>query len=204
MSINEAIQGRYSQAVSTGSMGCSNLSPWFNIQPGDSVLDLGCGSGRQAISLLELVGPYGTVDGLDITPAMIDAAKQLTDSPNISFTVGSIDELPYNDNQFNVVISNCVINHSTDKERVYRELFRTLKPGGHFLVGDVMSVGELPESVSSDPEAIAACYGGAIPADRYLDIIRRCGFTGITVLHSRTYVKEGFQLESITIQGVKP
>lgn len=202
--LKERINDRYSKYTEADSMGCANLAPFFDIQIGDVVLDLGCGSGNQALRLAEVVGANGFVYGLDISQAMIEKAQSKAAKENVKFTTGRIENLPYEDKSMNVVISNCVINHSTDKKAVFSEIFRVLKNGGHFLIGDVMAVERLPEKISNDPEKIAECWGGAIPKDEYLDVIKKLGFINLTELSGRKYYKNNFLLESVIIKGEKP
>jgi ubiquinone/menaquinone biosynthesis C-methylase UbiE len=150
-----------------------------------------------------LVGSKGRVVGLDLTSAMIERARIENVHERLTFVEGDIHHLPFLADSFEVVLSNCVINHSKEKNLVFGEILRVLRPGGHFLIGDVMAVERLPEAVSGDPSAIAACYGGAIPKEEYLEIIRTLGFLRIEQLDSRTYSKEGFLLESVTLRGFK-
>lgn len=199
--MNQSITERYGKETATASLGCANLAPFFAITSEDSVLDLGCGSGGQSARIHTEYHPKQII-GLDLTPAMIDKARERY--PQLEFVVGDILQLPFPDETFDVITSNCVINHASDKRKVFSEIYRVLKPDGHFLIGDVMAVDRLPEEVANDPEAIAACYGGAIPKEEYLEEIRKLGFTHIEQLASRTYPKEGYWLESIILQGFKP
>ncbi len=196
------IQDRYQKETETVNLGCANLTPFFDIQSGNTILDLGCGRGRQAIQLTKTVGKNGKVVGLDLTLEMIEKARSANTFENVSFVQGDIENLPFENNIFDLVYSNCVINHSIRKRQVFSEIFRVLKKDGHFLIGDVMAVKRLPESVSSDPNAIAACWGGAIPKNEYLDIVRSVGFSRLEQLSSRKYLKNGFPMESIILKGV--
>jgi ubiquinone/menaquinone biosynthesis C-methylase UbiE len=200
---DKKITERYSCETETISMGCANLSPFFDIKKGDFVLDLGCGNGNQALGLSVMAGVDGKVFGLDMTPAMIKKAQEKINKPNVEFLIGDIHELPFENEYINVVISNCVINHSSDKKKVYAEIFRVLKKNGHFIIGDVTSVDKLPEKIANDPDNIAACWGGAMMKKDYLEIIKNCGFKKIFELSSRRYVKNGFLLESIVLKGEK-
>lgn len=200
---NRKIIENYSGKSGNKGMGCANLQPFFNIRRGDIVLDLGCGTGTQAMKLHEIVGENGFIYGIDITGEMIEEAKRANDRSNIRFMTGDIHELPLVDGQVDVVLSNCVINHSLKKEKVYTEIFRVLKPGGHFLIGDVMAVEELPDRVKNNPEYVAGCWGGAIPKRDYFELIVKAGFVNLVELGSRQYVKNDFLLESIIIKGEK-
>lgn len=198
------IQQRYAQEAESRSLGCANLWPYLNIKTGDSILDLGCGSGLQTSAYAEAVGESGFTAGLDLTPAMIEKARTRKVKYPVDFKVGDIHSLPYPAGFFDWIVSNCVINHSPDKSRVYSEIFRVMKSGGIFIVGDVLAREKLPDSVSSDPAAIADCWGGAIPKKDYMDIIENCGFKDLEILQSRCYIKNGYGLESAVIRGVKP
>lgn len=197
------ITKRYDNETKTANLGCANLATFLEVQEGDVVLDLGCGRGVQAKSLIDVVGEQGAVYGLDLTEKMIIEANKDNDRDNLFFNQGDIHKLPFADEQFDLVYSNCVINHSTDKQTVYEEIYRVLKPGGYFLVGDVMSIDELPAEVANNPENIAACWGGAIPRARYLSIIKKVKFDNIEILSERQYMKNGYPMESLTMKGVK-
>lgn len=199
--MSQSITERYTKETASASLGCANLSPFFAIASEDSVLDLGCGSGGQVARIQSEYHPKRTI-GLDLTPAMIEKARGRY--PELEFVLGDILQLPFEAESFDVITSNCVINHAKDKRTVFSEIFRVLKPNGHFLIGDVMAVERLPEEVSNDPEAIAACYGGAVPKEEYLETIRQLGFIDLQQLASRTYLKEGYWLESIILRGYKP
>ena len=203
LSGNSSTVERYTQETQAENLGCANLFPFLKGVNGQSILDLGCGNGTTVRKLAGLVGAEGHVVGLDITPAMIDKAQEKDNPPHVRFVVGDIHQLPFEDQSFEVVISNCVINHAADKEQVYRELYRVLKPKGYFLVGDVMSIGELPAHVVENPDNIAHCWGGAIPKERYLHSIRSVGFKEIGILSSRQYLKEGYPMESVILKGFK-
>jgi arsenite methyltransferase len=194
---------RYSEETENRSMGCANLEPFFEIKKGDIILDLGCGNGNQALKLSEIVGENGFIYGLDITKAMIEKAKSKNVMENIEFYLGDIHNLPFEDGMINIVLSNCVINHSSDKKKVFSEIYRILKNGGHFLIGDVMSVEKLPEEISSNRNCIAECWGGAIPKKDYFEIIKNVGFRNVKEMASRQYMKNDFLLESIIIKGEK-
>ncbi len=194
---------RYEQEVASSSLGCANLWSFLALQPSDSVLDLGCGQGQTAYKMAQRLDETGSVVGLDLTPAMIEEAKKKYIHPQLEFKVGDMHNLPFMDRCFDVITSNCVINHSLQKDKVYAELFRVLKNGGYFLVGDVVSVDELPKEVSQDPAKVAACWGGAIPENQLLQQIHSVGFKSVDILSSRQYNKEGFALCSIIMKGVK-
>ena len=194
---------RYEQEALTSNLGCANLWLYLSINMGYRVLDLGCGRGEATRQLAKMVGSNGRVIGLDLTPAMITLARQQTLLDNVEFVVGDIHYLPFAEGIFDVICSNCVINHSLDKKQVFTELFRVLKPGGYFLIGDVMSMEDLPDLVRKDPSKVAACWGGAIPRSQYLEVISGCGFSSLDIVNSRSYLKEGYEMESIILKGIK-
>lgn len=201
--LGKAIQERYSQNKESGSLGCANLWPYLKINAGDSILDLGCGNGSQTVAYADASGPSGFVAGIDLTPLMIEKARASDVKYPIDFKVGDIHDLPYPNNLFDLVVSNCVINHSPDKTKVYSEIYRVLKTGGKCVVGDIVALEKLPKTVASDPAAIAACWGGAVTREDYVKAIKSAGFTEFSLTSARQYMKNGFPLESIIIQGVK-
>lgn len=199
----EKIIERYSKVKDTDNLGCANLSPFLNIKKNDYILDLGCGNGSQAIRLSEITGEKGLVYGLDLSETIILNAKSKNNKSNVKFVSGDIEKLPFENGYFNLIISNCVINHSMKKKSVFSEIYRVLKKGGYFLIGDVMSVDKIPYDIANNPENIAACWGGAILKSEYLSIITDIGFKNVQELSNRQYMKNDFLLESIIIKGEK-
>lgn len=200
----ESTINRYSNETQTANLGCANIMTFISIHKGEHILDLGCGRGYQTKMLADLTGEFGKAYGLDITPAMIKKAAEENSAQNLEFITGDIHQIPLDKESIDLVVSNCVINHSPCKEKVYSEIFRVLKPSGKFVIADIIAVNELPESVKNDPEAVAACYGGAITKNDYLQKIESIGFINIKELTSRSYTKNGFLLESIILTGEKP
>lgn len=203
MSTVQAIQIRYAGEVETAHCGCANLWPFLNIQFGQTILDLGSGNGVQANAFCEKVGSSGEVYGLDITPEMLETARKKFPRHNLRFVQGDIAALPFHDNMFDLVTSDCVINHAADKAKVYKEIFRTLKTGGQFVVGDVCALDTITAEEATDPVKIAECWAGAIPRQTYLELIKSAGFTQVEIRSSREYTKAGHLLESIIVSGVK-
>ncbi len=211
--MKDQIQIRYTAESTAGSnLSCGGNLSFLELLPGQRVLDLGCGRGRETIEAALKLGPAGQAIGLDLTAAMIDQAGQNAactpeiqqGQANVAFVQGDIEALPFAGETFDAVISNCVINHARDKQQVYREIHRVLKCGGYFIVSDACSREPLPESVTADPQAWADCFGGAIPRDAYLASIEAAGFPGLEILKSREYVKNGYDFISLTIRGTKP
>ncbi|WP_016777304.1 arsenite methyltransferase [Anaerophaga thermohalophila] len=165
-------------------LGCGLPTEFAQIKEGHHVLDLGSGAGNDCFVARTQTGDSGKVTGLDFTKAMIKKANEnleKTGFKNIEFVQGDIEEMPLPDASFDVVISNCVLNLVPDKQKAFSEIFRVLKPGGHFSISDVVIVGNFPEGLKKDAEMYAGCVSGAIDKDEYISIVKRQGFSGITV-----------------------
>jgi arsenite methyltransferase len=203
----EKIQQRYTkESEGNCDLSCGNNIAFLNISPGECILDLGCGCGGETIDAARLTGPKGVSYGMDITDAMIVKAASLAETmglTNAKFVSGNIEELPFPDESFDAIMSNCVINHARDKTKVYREIFRVLKKGGRFVISDAVTKKPLPSDVKNDPEAWAQCYGGAVTEQEYLDCIRASGFGRLKILKRREYVKNSFDFISLTILAEK-
>jgi SAM-dependent methyltransferase len=165
-------------------LGCGIPTEYANINVGDSVLDLGSGAGNDCFVARAIVGEKGKITGLDFTDAMLEKANknvQKLGYTNVAFVKGDIEEMPLPDNQYNVVVSNCVLNLVPDKDKAFSQIMRVLKPGGHFCVSDVVIKGELPEHLRKDAEMYAGCVSGAVKYEEYLAIIEKQGFKNIKV-----------------------
>jgi len=165
-------------------LGCGLPTEYAGIKEGDHVLDLGSGAGNDCFVARTQVGEKGNVTGLDFTEKMVQKANenlQKTGFRNIEFVQGDIEEMPLPDTSFDVVISNCVLNLVPDKQKAFSEIFRVVKPGGHFSISDVVIVGNLPEGLKKDAEMYAGCVSGAIDKDEYIAIVEQQGFSGIKV-----------------------
>ena len=205
-SIRDAVGNRYA-ALSTSccSLSCGEALDLAAPTKGEVLVDLGCGRGQDVIRAAGRVGPTGAAIGIDMTDEMLEMARKAAPPflGNVRFERCDLADLSLGDATADVVISNCTINHATDKEAVYREIHRVLRPSGRFVVSDVIAREELPESVRNDPDAWAGCYGGAIPEDAYIDAIAEAGFK-VEVLHrSEPYEKGGVMVRSLTIKGIK-
>ena len=166
-------------------LGCGNPTVLAELQSGETVVDLGSGGGIDCFLASRTVGPTGKVIGVDMTPEMIDRARRAAatgDYGNVEFRLGEIESLPVADRAADVVISNCVINLSPDKQRVFREVFRVLKPGGRLMVSDIVLREELPEKVRKSVELWAGCISGAMLEQDYLGAIREAGFSDVKVV----------------------
>lgn len=203
----EEIQKRYTkEAESCDNLSCGNNIASLDIKPGESILDLGCGGGSDTIEAAKLTGPTGVSCGMDITDAMLAKAAAAAKSQgldNVRFVKGDIEHLPFADEDFDAVMSNCVINHARDKRKVYSEIYRILKSGGRFVISDAVTKEPLPDDVKNDPEAWAQCYGGAVTEQEYLDSISGSGFDAIKILNRREYIKNTFDFISLTILAEK-
>lgn len=165
-------------------LGCGIPTSYAGIQKGDSVLDLGSGAGNDCFVARTIVGPEGTVTGLDFTDAMLEKAKNnlsKTAFRNIEFVKGDIEQMPLNESTFNVVISNCVLNLVPNKQKAFSEIYRVLKLGGHFCISDVVLEGTLPDKLCEAAEMYAGCVSGAVQKSEYLDIISKTGFKNIEI-----------------------
>ncbi|WP_291270363.1 arsenite methyltransferase [Geothrix sp.] len=171
-------------------LGCGNPVALAALKPGETVLDLGSGAGFDAFLAARRVGPEGRVLGVDMTPEMIARATTLAKThgyANVEFRLGDIEALPVADASVDVILSNCVVNLTTDKAKAFREAFRVLKPGGRLQVSDLVLARPLPEALRSDMDAYAACVSGAMLKGDYLAAIRAAGFEGVTVAAERCF-----------------
>ena len=172
------------QGESAVSYGCGDPITLASLQPGQTVLDLGSGAGLDCFFAAKKVGETGHVIGVDMTPEMLERARgsaKRMNITNVEFRQGYIEELPVESNTVDVIISNCVINLSPFKEKVFAETFRVLKPGGKLAVSDIVTEGELPESVRSSLSAWAGCVAGAVDAKEYIGMMEAVGFTDISI-----------------------
>lgn len=165
-------------------LGCGLPTQFAGIKQGDTVIDLGSGAGNDCFVARHETGSEGKVIGIDFTPNMINKARVNAEKlgyNNVEFREGDIDKMPVNDNTADVIVSNCVLNLVPDKQKVIRDIYRVLKPGGHFSISDIVLVGDLPEALREDAEMYAGCVAGAIQKDQYLQFIGDVGFENTTV-----------------------
>jgi C_GCAxxG_C_C family probable redox protein len=201
-------------------LGCGNPRSIAALKTGETVLDLGSGAGFDCFLAAQEVGLQGKVIGVDMTPEMVakareNARKQGPEAyPQVEFRLGEIEHLPAADNSVDVIISNCVINLSADKEKVFKEAHRVLKPGGRLAILDVLAVAPVPEAVRHDLAAISACVGGAASVDQIMGMLEKAGFERIRINpleESRQYIDQwlpgrnaGSYVRSATIEAAKP
>jgi len=179
-------------------LGCGNPVALASLKPGETVLDLGSGAGFDAFLASKRVGPAGRVIGVDMTPQMIERATTLAKThsyTNVEFRLGDIEALPLADGSVDVIISNCVVNLSTDKGRTFREAYRVLKPGGRLMVSDLVLERPLPEAIRQDMDVYGACVAGALLKADYLKAIEAAGFIGLAVAGERRYGLDMFSPE---------
>jgi ubiquinone/menaquinone biosynthesis C-methylase UbiE len=172
------------------SLGCGNPTALAQLEPGETVLDLGSGGGIDVLLSARRVGPTGKAYGLDMTDDMLALARQNQKKAgvdNVEFLKGEIENIPLPDNSVDVIISNCVINLSADKDRVLREAFRVLKPGGRFAVSDVVVRGEVPEEIRRSVLLWVGCIAGALSNTEYESKLKRAGFQQIELEPTRVY-----------------
>ncbi|MDX1907926.1 MAG: arsenite methyltransferase [Bacteroidia bacterium] len=165
-------------------LGCGLPTQFAKISPGQTVIDLGSGAGNDCFVARHETGPEGRVIGIDFTPEMIARARQNAAKlgyDNVTFREGDIEDIPVADQTADVVVSNCVLNLVPNKTRAFQEIYRVLKPGGHFSISDVVIEGALPVQVQQAAEMYAGCVSGAIQQAAYLDTIRTAGFEQVTV-----------------------
>ncbi|MGV3618739.1 MAG: arsenite methyltransferase [Fimbriimonas sp.] len=179
------------EAALLASLGCGNPTALAGLNPGETVLDLGSGGGIDVLLSARRVGPTGFAYGLDMTDEMLALAERNrteAGAENVRFLKGHIEEIPLPDASVDVILSNCVINLSADKDTVFREAFRVLKPGGRFAVSDVVVDGELPEAVRRDMELYVGCVAGALDRGDYLRRLEAVGFIGASIEPTRRYL----------------
>jgi arsenite methyltransferase len=166
-------------------LGCGNPIALASLQPGETVLDLGSGGGIDCFLAARKVGPEGRVIGVDMTPEMIHLARENAEKSglkNVEFRLGEIENLPVEDGAVDAVISNCVINLSADKEQVFREIYRALKPGGRMMISDIVLDGDLPGRIKESVAAYTGCIGGAMKRADYLAAMAKAGFTRVEIV----------------------
>ena len=171
-------------------LGCGNPTALASLKEGERVLDLGSGAGFDCFLASRRVGKSGKVIGVDMTPEMLDKARSNAEKgkyANVEFRLGEIENLPVADSSVDVIISNCVINLSTNKKRVFEEAYRVLASNGRLMVSDIVLLKELPKAIQQDMEAYAGCIAGAEIKDKYLELMRRAGFGEVKILQEKVY-----------------
>ncbi len=198
-------------------LGCGNPTAIASLEEGDAVLDLGSGAGFDCFLAARAVGESGRVVGVDMTPEMVEKARdnvETNDASNVEFRLGEIEHLPVADESVDVIISNCVVNLSPDKPQVFREAYRVLRPGGRLAISDVVATTDLPVDLQADPTSVASCVGGASTIDALESMLDDAGFTNVSIEpkdDSEEFIREwdddydlGDYLVSARIEGEKP
>lgn len=165
-------------------LGCGLPTQFAQIKEGDTVVDLGSGAGNDCFVARHEAGVTGKVIGIDFTPEMIDLARKnavTSGFNNVEFRQGDIEDMPVLEDSVDVVVSNCVLNLLPKKDRIFKEIMRVLKPGGHFSISDIVLLGELPEELTNAAEMYAGCVSGAIQKDDYMALIEAAGFQDVTI-----------------------
>jgi len=206
--ITEAINKRYTQlSESTCCLSCGGAINYAEPLDGEICVDLGSGRGNDVIRMAETVGKKGHAYGIDISEGMISKAKatiEKFDVSNATILKAELEKLPLEENSVNLVISNCTINHASDKQAVWNEVYRILKAGGRFVVSDIYSTSPIADEYRNDPAAVAECWAGAVTKDEYLTMLEKSGFKNIIIYEeSAPYEKGKAEVASLTISGYK-
>jgi len=206
--MTEAINNRYSQLSETSCcLSCGGAINHAKPQLGEICVDLGSGRGNDVIRMAEEVGANGHAYGIDISEGMISKAQDLIKKfgvNNATIVKSELENLPFENNSVDLVISNCTINHSANKQAVWNEIYRVLKQGGRFVVSDIYATTPILEEYRTNPEAVAECWAGAVTKDEYLTILELAGFKKILIYEeSAPYPKGNAEVASFTISAYK-
>jgi len=206
---NDEINIRYSALAQDESccLSCGGALDKSEAATGDVCVDLGSGRGTDAMRLAEVVGEGGFVYGFDLSDGMISKAKKTAERMgvrNVEFIQTDLSQIPLKDKSVDIVISNCVLNHISDKQKIWNEIYRILKKGGAFTVSDIYSSETVPSEYANDPTAIAECWAGSVTKDVYLETLAKAGFDNIEILEeSAPYKKGKIYCSSWTIRGTR-
>lgn len=208
---NSAQTGALPEEAVLASLGCGNPTALAQLNPGEVVLDLGSGGGIDVLLSAQRVGPTGKAYGLDMTGEMLALAnenKRKAGAENVEFLKGEIEQIPLSDNSVDVVISNCVINLSADKDRVLREAFRVLKPGGRFAISDVVTRGAINDEIRRSVLLWVGCVAGALDETEYCAKLKAAGFGEITIEPTRIYrvddAREFLSAAGVDVEAIAP
>ena len=205
----EQIQVRYTLLAEDDNccLSCGGAVNYAQATEGEVCVDLGSGKGSDVLRMAEEVGESGKVYGLDISDGMLKKARKQAEKlgvSNVEFIKSELEDLKLESGTVNLVISNCTINHASDKYRVWSEIERILKHSGRFVVSDIYALSEVPEAYRTDPQAVAECWAGAVTREEYLETLNRIGFTSIEIIEeSNPYKKGEIEVVSFTIAGKK-
>lgn len=189
-------------------LSCGGAIEHAAVLPGEVCVDLGSGRGQDMVRLAERAGAAGFAYGIDTSPAMIEKARRTAEKlgvSNVELVHCSFERIPLADDHVDLVISNCAINHAGDKQAVWSEICRILRPGGRFVVSDIYAIEEVPARWRDDPAAVAECWAGAVRRDVYMEMLERAGLVDVRVLEeSEPYAKGAIEVASFTVAGRKP
>lgn len=202
------IDKRYSDLAETECcLSCGGAINYSDVKEEDICLDLGSGRGTDVIRLAEKVGKKGFVYGIDVSEGMIKKAERYAEKlgvKNVKFIKSDLEELSLKDDSINLIISNCTINHVKDKIKLWKEIYRILKPNGRFVISDIYSTREVPDKYKNNPVAVSECWAGSVTKVEYLKTLNECGFANIKILEeSKPYEKGKIKVASFTIAGMK-
>ncbi len=188
-------------------LSCGGAINYSNASEGEVCVDLGSGKGSDVLRLADEVGKTGKAYGIDVSEGMLKKARKNAEKlgiVNVEFLCSELEEIQLESDTAHLVISNCTINHASDKFRVWSEIERILKKSGRFVVSDIYSITEVPEKYRKDPQAVAECWAGAVTKEEYLNTLERVGFTSIEIIEeSKPYPKGEIEVASFTIAGKK-
>jgi ubiquinone/menaquinone biosynthesis C-methylase UbiE len=182
-------------------LGCGNPVALASLKEGETVLDLGSGAGFDCFLAADKVGKKGRVIGIDMTPEMVEKARENAEKgkyENVEFRLGEIEHLPAADSSVDIIISNCVINLAPDKNNVFMEAFRVLKPGGRLMISDIVLLKELPDSIKSSIQAYVGCVSGAVMKDKYIGAIKEAGFKEVRIIDETSFPYESLENDPTT------
>lgn len=208
MQTTEAINIRYSDLAETSCcLSCGGAINHSKAQAGEICVDLGSGRGTDVIRLAQDVGESGFAYGIDISDGMLAKARKNAEKfgiENVEFKKSTLEVIPLEKDSVDLLISNCTINHADDKQTVWNEIHRVLKPGGRFVVSDIYSLQEVPDEYRHDPEAVAECWAGSVTRETYVSQLESAGFSDVQILEeSEPYPKGQIEVVSWTILGFK-
>lgn len=204
-----SINLRYSQLAKTDCcLSCGGAINYSKVKPGETCVDLGSGRGTDVLRMAEQAGEKGFAYGIDISDGMLETARENARKfgiSNVKFIRSDLEKLDLPDHTAHLVVSNCTINHASDKPAVWNEIFRILKKGGRFVVSDIYATSPVPEEYRNDPVAVSECWAGSVTRKEYLETLVAAGFRSITILEeSKPYEKGKVEVCSFTIAGEKP
>ena len=199
---------RYSQLAKTDCcLSCGGAVNYSKVKPGEVCVDLGSGRGTDVLRMADETGPEGFAYGIDISEGMLATARDNARKfgvSNVEFKQSDLEKLDLPDNTADLVVSNCTINHASDKKAVWNEIFRILKKGGRFVVSDIYATSPIPDEYRNDPVAVSECWAGSVTRDEYMTTLTECGFKSVSVLEeSKPYPKGKVEVCSFTVNGIK-